>query len=85
VSEFNVSTAAVSAAGARLGALSAGMDEAVARIGGCSGAAAGTPLHGAFEDLLGQWMSVLPRFGEAGDRLAGAVSGAVAGEEGGPE
>jgi hypothetical protein len=77
VSEFNVSTAAVSAAGARLGTLSAGMDEAVARVGGCSGAAAGTPLHGAFEELLGKWMGVLPRFGEASDRMSGAVSGAA--------
>jgi hypothetical protein len=46
-------------------------------MAGCSGAAAGTPLHGEFEALLGRWAGVLPRFGEAGDRLSGAVSGAA--------
>jgi hypothetical protein len=76
VSEFNVSTGAVSSAGARLSTLSAGTDEAASRIGGCSGAAAGTPLAGALEESLGKWMEVLPRFGESSDRLSGAVTGA---------
>lgn len=77
MSEFNVVTTAVSTAGVRLSTLSAGTDEAASRIGGCSGAAAGTPLEGAFEGLLGKWMDVLPRFGESSDRLSGAVSGAA--------
>lgn len=78
MSELSVIPGAVSDAGARLGALSDGVAEAIGRIGACSGAAAGTPLHDAFEGMLGHWTSVLPHFGESGDRLSGALTDAGA-------
>jgi hypothetical protein len=78
VSEFSVTPGAVSEAGARLGALSGGIEEAIGRIASCSGAAGNTPLHGAFEGMLGHWGSVLPHFGSSGERLSGALAGAAA-------
>jgi hypothetical protein len=77
MSEFSVVSDAVAAAGTRLGSISTGIDEIHGRLGGQSGAAAGTPADGAIEAMLARWSAVLPQFGRAGDSLSGAVSEAV--------
>jgi hypothetical protein len=78
MSSFDVAPESVSGAGARLTGISADIDDAIGRIAGCSGAAEGTPLHGAFEGMLGQWSSALPHFGASSTSLSGALTGAAA-------
>jgi hypothetical protein len=74
MSEFSVLTSSLTDAGARLGGISGSVNEIQAHVAGCSGAASGTPLDGAMEDLLGQWSATLPHFALAGDRLSNAVT-----------
>jgi len=93
MSEFLVTPEDLSAAAGRLGAINGGVEELCGYVGGCAGAAAGTPAEGAFDGMLTHFSSVLPHFGIAGECLSEAVAGAgvdyqssdddVAGEFGG--
>lgn len=78
MSTFRVTPAAIAEAAGRLGAISSGVDGLHGRLGAHSGAAAGTPLDGALDGLIGHWAQVLPVFALAGERLTGAVGGAAA-------
>lgn len=77
MSEFSVVTSMVDGMSARLGVISADVDELHGQAGAHSTAAAQTPLDGALSGLMGDWAAMLPHFGLAGDRLQGAMRGAA--------
>jgi hypothetical protein len=77
VSHFQVTPGSVQDAGSRLQGIAGQVLSAHGAIGGCSGAAAGTPGAEAFEGLMGHWAAVLPHFALSGAALSGAVGGAA--------
>ena len=76
MSEFVVAPEEVIAASARLTAIGSEVEDLYGHLSGCTGAAAGTPTEGAFDDLLGHFSAMLPHFGLAGEHLGLAVAGA---------
>lgn len=74
---FEVVPNAVTDAATRISSISGGVRKVHARLGACSGAAAGTPADDAVTGLLGQWNSVLPRFAAAADSLTFALGAAA--------
>lgn len=77
MSSFHVVPGAVNGAGARLSPIAGEVLTAHGALGGCSGAAAGTPGADAFEALLGHWAAALPHFALSGATLSAAVSDAA--------
>jgi hypothetical protein len=77
MSEFSVVTSMVDGMSARLGVISADVDELHGQASAHVSAAAQTPLHGPLSGLMGDWAAMLPHFGLAGDRLQGAMRGAA--------
>jgi hypothetical protein len=76
MSEFLVRPEDVITAAGRLTAIGCEVDELYSHLSRCSGAAAGTPTEGEFDDLLGHFSAMLPQFGLAGQHLGVALAGA---------